>query len=176
MKHPTVVDSRMALATALTLAGLCAAAQADPISVEDLCFDLLAYTGRIRRRPETRPPRWLRQARERLCEECTLDLSLADVAESVGVHAVHFSRAFRQFFRMTPGAFVRRARVLRGARLLAETSTALCDIALECGFSDQSHFSKAFSRELQTSPGAYRASTTGKPTPVHNSYKTNPRL
>lgn len=170
-KQPSALGSCKAMAIALSLAAF--AERGHELSVEEHCLELLACVSRTPGWRETRLPRWLLSARDRLWEECTAgDLFLATVADSAGVHPVHFSRAFRQFFRMTPGAFVRRARVLHAARLLLETETPLAAIALESGFSDQSHLTNAFRRELKIPPGLYRHWNGGGSNGVHNSYKT----
>jgi AraC family transcriptional regulator len=47
-------------------------------------------------------------------------------------------------------------RIEKAKQLLVNTSLSLAKIALACGFSDQSHFGRVFSRATHTSPGAWR--------------------
>ncbi len=54
------------------------------------------------------------------------------------------------------GGFLRRARVEEAARRLAEGAAPLAQIALECGFCDQSHLSRTFKRLMGLTPGAWR--------------------
>ena len=57
---------------------------------------------------------------------------------------------------MAPYAFVLRRRMEHAQRLMLTTQTPLCEIALECGLSDQSHFSRLFQRTIGTSPNKWR--------------------
>jgi AraC-like DNA-binding protein/quercetin dioxygenase-like cupin family protein len=81
---------------------------------------------------------------------------LTDAARMAGIHPTHFSRAFRQHTGMTPYMYRTRERVrAASARLLGSTS-ALSEVALECGYNDQSHFSNAFRATTGVTPAKYR--------------------
>ncbi len=67
-----------------------------------------------------------------------------------------FARAFRQTTGMPPHRWLLARRVDRAKELLAASPMRLADIALACGFADQSHFTKVFTRMAGTSPGAWR--------------------
>jgi AraC family transcriptional regulator len=56
----------------------------------------------------------------------------------------------------TMSEYVRRARVARAQNLLRHASLGITEIALACGFADQSHFTRAFSRVTGMPPGRYR--------------------
>jgi AraC family transcriptional regulator len=125
--------------------------------MEALALELLAEASRHRmHEPERTPPRWLVEARDLLHDRFAEDLGHNEIAESVGVHPVHFARTFRKHYHCTPGDFQRRLRVEFACRLLAETDTPLIEIALEAGFSDQSHFTRAFGRRMRMTPGEFR--------------------
>ena len=81
---------------------------------------------------------------------------LREAAKLAGIHPTHFSREFRRYVRMTPSAFRNRARVCRASDLLLATTTRPASIAQECGFNDQSHFTRTFGAALGLSPAAYR--------------------
>jgi AraC-like DNA-binding protein len=49
-------------------------------------------------------------------------------------------------------------RIARACELLGHSEKSLADIALEVGFADQSHFTKAFRRRQGTTPKEYRVS------------------
>jgi AraC family transcriptional regulator len=74
----------------------------------------------------------------------------------VGVHPVTLARAFRRAFGCTVGEYVRRLRIERAARQLADSDLSLAEIALGAGFSDQSHFSNLFRRHTGLSPFQFR--------------------
>ena len=125
---------------------------------EGLSLELLAEVAVKAERPERCPPAWLSQARELLREQCTENASIARIAATVQVHPVHLTRTFRKFFRCTPGDYLRACRMEKAAALLAQTRKSLAEIALESGFADQSHFSKAFTQNFGSSPRHYRQS------------------
>ena len=68
-----------------------------------------------------------------------------------------FERRFRATFHLTPQRFLRKLRLRIAARALVYTDDSLSDIALHCGFADQSHFSREFRRQFGRTPRDYRA-------------------
>jgi AraC family transcriptional regulator len=68
----------------------------------------------------------------------------------------HFYRVFRRSFGETPHAFITRMRIERAKYLMAETEALLSEIALDCGFVDQAHFSRSFKKMTGTSPHLWR--------------------
>lgn len=85
------------------------------------------------------------------------DLSLDDLAEEVGLSKYHFSRRFKQRTGQPPYQFVIYERVRTARRLLRATTRPLAQIALDVGFSSQSHFTRTFKRHVSATPGTYRA-------------------
>ncbi len=67
-----------------------------------------------------------------------------------------FKRTFTRLFEVSPGQYLLRVRLNAARRLLETTDKLISDIALECGFYDQSHFSRLFQRARGLTPGAYR--------------------
>jgi AraC family transcriptional regulator len=127
------------------------------VFVEELCLQLLAVTARPEESVRAGSiPAWLTQAQELLTDRCTDSLSITSVAMAVGVHPAHLARNFSRFFKRSPGEHLRRSRVARAAALLAETNLPLVEVALSCGFADQSHFANVFKRKKGLSPAAYR--------------------
>jgi len=78
------------------------------------------------------------------------------VARTLGLNPSHFARAFRGAHACSPTAYANRRRLARAAELAMHTDTPLARIAWRTGFSDQSHMSNRFARELGVSPGAMR--------------------
>jgi AraC family transcriptional regulator len=130
------------------------------LAVEGLTLELLAEGVRRggARCTERMPPRWLRQVRDLLHEEFRQRLTLAGIAGSVGVHPAHLARVFRQLHDCTVGDYVRHLRIEYACHCLRTSDTSLAAIALAAGFSDQSHFSKAFKRQMGMSPAVFRKS------------------
>jgi AraC family transcriptional regulator len=132
---------------------------AGSLGVEALCLELVGAFARERavgRKVDQRPPHWLARAREVLHDRALDELTMASVARDVGVHPVYLARMFRRFFGCSPAEYVRRCRVERAAAMVRGSARPLSEIALACGFVDQSHLTRAFGRTFATSPGAYR--------------------
>ena len=67
-----------------------------------------------------------------------------------------FERQFRAAFYLTPQKFLRKLRFRIASRALIYTEESLSEIALKCGFADQSHFSREFRRQFGLTPRDYR--------------------
>jgi len=98
----------------------------------------------------------LSRAVEYLQQHFTERLTRDQVARVAHLSPSHFSRQFRRYTGLTFTEALTRLRVQRAAELLVRTDKPLSLIALECGFSDQSYFTKAFRRVMGETPGRYR--------------------
>ncbi len=67
-----------------------------------------------------------------------------------------FERQFGAAFHLTPQKFLRKLRLRIASRALIFTDETLSEIALQCGFADQSHFSREFRRQFGRTPREYR--------------------
>lgn len=149
------------------LAGeLRASDEAAPLAAEGLALELLAAASREteRERPHGRCPGWLRAAEDLL--RARERIGLGTVAEAVGVHPAHLARVFRAHHGVSVGEYARRARLEWAATQLARTRTPLAVVAIQAGFSDQSHFTRLFKQHAGTTPARYREETQrgdGKP-------------
>jgi AraC-like DNA-binding protein len=68
-----------------------------------------------------------------------------------------FRKRFRMHFRLSPQEFVLRTRLQAASKILISTDRPIINVALSCGFSDQSYFTKQFSKFFEQSPSRYRA-------------------
>lgn len=84
------------------------------------------------------------------------NISLDELANTVGMSPFHFSRRFKAAFGIAPYAYVIRARVTRAQQMLRHRKIAQKVIALECGFFDQSHFCNTFRKIVGVSPTDYQ--------------------
>ncbi len=80
------------------------------------------------------------------------DMELVDLAEETGWSVRHFSRMFRQSTGQTPHKWILRKRVDRAKELLRTRKLPLAEIALTCGFADQSHFTTSFRKMTGATP------------------------
>jgi AraC-like DNA-binding protein len=130
---------------------------ASAIAIEGLILGIVAEIARSETQPKgVLAPQWLRRATEIVETRFLERLSLAEIAAEVGVHYVHLSRQFHKYNRCTIGELIRKRRVQYACQLLAYSSTPLAEIALICGFSDQSHLSFLFKRYMGLSPSKFR--------------------
>ncbi len=98
----------------------------------------------------------LRRVTDFMIERAADDLALDELAALVDLSAKHFARAFRQSTGVPPHRWLIERRIDRAKELLAESDHSLAEIALACGFSDQSHFTAAFRKAVGATPGGYR--------------------
>ncbi|MEM9998693.1 MAG: helix-turn-helix domain-containing protein [Bacteroidota bacterium] len=90
------------------------------------------------------------------------DLSLDALASAAGLSPFHFARAFRQTTGETPFAFVRRLRMERAARLLAEQPHwSVLAVALAVGYRSPTSFAAAFKGHWGATPSTYRRDRLG---------------
>jgi AraC family transcriptional regulator len=132
--------------------------RASAMAIEGLVLEILAEIARTDAAETARvAPGWLKQATEIIEARFLERLSLTEIASEVGVHYVHLSRQFHKYNRCTVGELIRRRRVQYASHLLAHSRTPLAEIALVCGFSDQSHLSFLFKRYMGLSPSKFRS-------------------
>jgi AraC family transcriptional regulator len=88
-------------------------------------------------------------------------IDLASVARAVGLSPFHFLRLFARILGVTPHQYLVRARLRRAARLLADDSRSITDIAFDVGFGDLSNFVRTFHRAAGVSPRRFRQAAKG---------------
>jgi AraC family transcriptional regulator len=96
----------------------------------------------------------LRRIKELVHVKMEDDLSLDEMAESVGLSTAHFARMFRKSTGETPHQFVLRQRVERAKAMLRAPDARVLDVA--CGFKTQQHFAQVFCDVCRVSPTEYR--------------------
>jgi AraC family transcriptional regulator len=128
------------------------------LAVEGLALEMLAVaarrTGQVR--PERRPPPWLSTVREMLHASFAEPLRASELAAQVGVHPVLLARVFREHTGESLGHYVRRLRLDWATAQLTTSDIPLSDLALRAGFTDQSHFTRAFKEHTGLTPAQYR--------------------
>lgn len=67
-----------------------------------------------------------------------------------------FERQFLANFHLTPQKYLRKLRLRIASRALIYTNEVLSEVALQCGFADQSHFTREFRRQFGRTPREYR--------------------
>ena len=75
-----------------------------------------------------------------------------------------FKRDFRKYYNQSPGKWLLQKRLEYSAVLLKNPALNVSQVALDCGFEDLSHFSRAFKEKFGMSPAHYRKKTYGRAT------------
>ncbi|MDA0814122.1 MAG: AraC family transcriptional regulator [Verrucomicrobia bacterium] len=83
-------------------------------------------------------------------------LRVDDLANLAGLSVAQFDRRMRKVFRLSAKQFVMKCRIEEASRLLVESDRPIGEIALVCGFSDQSAFTRQFKATTGFPPGEFR--------------------
>jgi AraC family transcriptional regulator len=126
------------------------------LTAESLTAEFIGFAFEPRARPAHRQPRWLAPVIEYLDAHYASVIRISTLAASAGVHQVHLARVFREVHRCSIAQYLTTLRVRRACSLLDVGELTLSQIALLTGFSDQSHFTRAFTATVGCSPGAFR--------------------
>jgi transcriptional regulator GlxA family with amidase domain len=87
-------------------------------------------------------------------------ITVGDIADYVGLSKFHFVRVFSRLAGISPGALLRRMRIVRAARLLEESSLSVSEVGMAVGYCYATAFARAFRGVLGTSPSSYRVRTS----------------
>lgn len=125
-------------------------------SIHSLSLEVLGQLLTTERAANVPRPSWVGRLEEIL--QCAYDEkhSLDELSRELNIHPVHISKSFPRYFHCTLGEYVRNVRVERSLAFMSRRNLSLTEIALTCGFADQSHFTRSFKRIMGLSPSAYR--------------------
>jgi AraC family transcriptional regulator len=98
----------------------------------------------------------LQQAIDYIHTHLDHDLSLAELASTINISPTYFASLFKQAVGIAPHQYVIQKRVERAKLMLSKTDLAIADIALQVGFSSQSHLTQQFKRLTGMTPKQVR--------------------
>lgn len=119
----------------------------------------LERTIATRARGDTRPGlvAWqVKRIESHVAARIASPITVQELAQELRLSAGRFSRNFKARFGQSPRVWIGLQRIRRAKTLMLESQTSLSEIALECGFADQAHFTNAFRRAVGMPPGAWR--------------------
>jgi AraC family transcriptional regulator len=89
-------------------------------------------------------------------EHLAVDITVTELANVACLSIFHFTRAFAGAMGVPPHHYVSRRRLENAKAMIAGGRASLHEIALDCQFSSQSSFTRAFRRVTGMTPGEYR--------------------
>jgi AraC family transcriptional regulator len=95
-------------------------------------------------------------------DDLSAPLTVADLAARAHVSAFHFSRLFRGSTGLSPYQYLLQRRLAHARELLTATELPVAQIAVRCGFADQSHLTRLARRHLGSTPAALRSAARGR--------------
>ena len=95
---------------------------------------------------------------ERMEQSIEDPVSPADLADEVGMSTRQLERLFRRYVNRSPKRYYMELRLARARNLLMQTDLSVINVALACGFTSPSHFSKCYRAQYGTTPYRERGS------------------
>ena len=128
-------------------------------SFYDICYtfqdNIEIFTDSLSMMPD-KSGRIVKNAAEYISRHFSEDISLAVIADELHVNTSYLSTLFRQVTGITFKEYLNRVRVEEAARLLSNTDYSVMEIAVACGYRDQSYFTKVFKKLTGLTPKQYR--------------------
>ncbi len=118
----------------------------------------LMGTTRVLRRSDRLPEGFhqFAPAIERIQKDYSEAIDVEELAKMSSLSSSQFRKRFKELFRLPPQQFIQKVRLQAACHLLDSTDDPLSEIALKCGFCDQSYFTRQFRSFFDTSPKRYR--------------------
>ncbi|HYE73016.1 MAG TPA: AraC family transcriptional regulator [Blastocatellia bacterium] len=129
---------------------------ASRITIDALLIEIFAALQGLSSSRATTMPAWVKRVDEILHDNFAHPPSLQELSQELNLHWAHLSREFPRYFHCNFGEYVRKIRVEKSLVLLRNKNLSLTEIALACGFADQSHFIRCFKAFCGITPKAFR--------------------
>lgn len=107
------------------------------------------------------PPRILQHTLAYIDQNLHRRITANKLSLMAGLGSAQFARLFKRSTKVTLHQYIILQRIERARKLLEETPLPIAEIALECGFADQVHLTRFFSRIVGTSPALFRKQAQG---------------
>lgn len=150
---PVIADKLISRSVAQLFATL-TAPHASALSAEEQMLFLFARVMQQSTAPGQAATPAIHHARSLIDADPAAALSLETLAAQNGLSRFQLLRAFARVTGMTPHAYILQRRLQLARRLIGK-GMPLVEVAMECGFADQSHLTRMFVRNFGVSPGSY---------------------
>ena len=158
-----VSDVTMSSLGSLLLPALRHPDQANPLFVDHVLLAVVAHVAQTYggMRPMSQPVRgglapWQERRAKELIDANLGGVPVEELARECGFSKAHFSRAFSQSIGMAPHRWLMKRRIDVAKETLRDGRLSISDVAVACGFCDQSHLTRAFTGMVGVSPRAWR--------------------
>ncbi|TPK69729.1 helix-turn-helix transcriptional regulator [Mesorhizobium sp. B2-4-15] len=101
-------------------------------------------------------PWQMQRAREMMLANLSGDIAIVDIAQACGLSVSYFARAFRQTVGVPPYKWLMNERIQKAKTLLRQSRLGISEVALACGFVDQSHLTRVFRSSVGRTPRLWR--------------------
>ncbi|SMP21524.1 helix-turn-helix domain-containing protein [Chryseobacterium profundimaris] len=126
------------------------------LSIETILLEILSKMIRTSKSGSAKKPSWVSKIDVILNDQFADTLSLRYLSQTLDIHPVHLSRDFSKYFNCSLAEYIRKLKVQKSLQLIAVRKMDLTTIAMDCGFSDQSHFTRSFKEINGITPSQYR--------------------
>jgi AraC-like DNA-binding protein len=108
--------------------------------------------------------RWqINRVRAFIDERLTECIRVSDLSALARSSPSHFSAAFKRTFGASPHAYLMKRRIRMAVEQMLGSNAPLSEIAMNCGFADQAHFSRQFRRMMGSTPSSWRRGQAPRP-------------
>jgi AraC family transcriptional regulator len=101
-------------------------------------------------------PKWVQILTELLNDRWNEQITLQELSHATDKHPITISKHFRKYFSCTLGEYLRKLKIEKSIPLIKNSHLSLTEIALHCGFADQSHFTRSFKEMTGFLPKDFR--------------------
>ena len=124
------------------------------VKIMTICAEYLTLSNAISSQKSTLAER----AKKYINKNIEHKLGIADICRELDCSKSTLLTSFKRSFGITVNAYITERRLERAVALLSDDKKSINEIAYECGFADQSYFSKVFSKKFGETPSEYRSS------------------
>ena len=124
------------------------------VKIMTICAEYLTLSNAISAQKSSLAER----AKKIINQKIDQKFGIADICRELDCSKSTLLTSFKRSFGITINAYVTERRLERALALLSDHEKSISDIAYECGFSDQSYFSKVFSKKFGVTPSEHRSS------------------
>lgn len=149
--------NRRALSLAREARRLLLAPHPDLLALEQCALGFVALAQPQIERAHRPAPVAIAKVLDLIAEQFHQPLTLQQLAAAYGQNELRFLRDFSRAIGLTPHAYLVEVRLQAARRMIEHTGLSLADIALDAGFTHQSHMGSAFRKFLAMTPSQYRS-------------------